>query len=335
MGILRRNFGPSLLLAGAVAITSGGGAAHASTLFGSVVDNPSFLPIEGAKVYLVGKRPGIDSTLTDSAGAYIFSGIPDCDMGCIVQVRTPGFFAYESRLFQLDSNQNLQLDIQLDFIHALTVQVVKAEEPGQPLISAQAVITASEFDAPRCQAADSAGKMDFRELHSFTAYLLTVSAPGRQTTTHNLRFHGPPARGSWKVALEPDSAHTGKSLRGILSAKDGLPFPGTRVLLSCRYGGVAGDVFANAGTDGNYALAGIPAGCDSAVIYAGTDSLAIALPGDSTRADWEIDVPRTTAVRHVGARAAAAIHPDRKREYDLIGRKLGARRVRSARMPGR
>lgn len=308
----------------AAASLLGGMQSHAGIVFGTVADTPSFLPLEGAWVYLDGKRPGTDSMRTDSAGAYRFSDIADCGMGCEVRVRMPGYWPFASRTFALAPEQNLELDIQLDMIHSLTVQVVKAEDPSQPLSDAQAVISAAEYESPRCLAADSAGKLDFRDLHTFTAYLLTASAPGRKTTSNGLHFHGPPAHGSWKVELGIDSAHSGKTVRGTLSAKDKGPFPGARALLSCRNGGIAADLFAEAGTDGKFAIDGVPADCDSALLLSGSDTLAIGLPGPETLVDWELDVPRTTPLRSAGARPR--YRADRTRSYDLNGRKLGARR---------
>jgi hypothetical protein len=254
-------------------------------------------------------------------------------MGCEVRVRMPGFWTFESHLFELGPDQNLLLDIQLDFIHSLTVQVVKAEDTSQPLLSAQAVLSASEFYGPKCQAADSSGRMDFPDLHSFTAHLLTVSAPGRKATTNNLRFHGPPSRVSWRVSLEIDSAHTGKTVQGALSAKDNGPFPGARAVLSCRSGMVVGDLFADAGTDGKFTIQGVPAECDSAMLYAGTDSLALALPDAETKLDWAIGVPRSSGLRPGRSRLARQTRPgwraDRNGAYDLVGRKFNAGRARS------
>jgi hypothetical protein len=323
MGNPRRRLGAILILSVALALASG--TARAGSVFGTVLDTPTFLPLEGAWVYLVGKRAATDSVQTDSSGAFSFSGVADCGMGCNVLVRMPGFWLFESQLFLLGPDQNFQLDIQLDFIHSLAVRVVKAEDTSQALPSAQAVVTAAEYDTPRFQAADSLGKMEFRDLHTFTPYLLTVSAPGRRATTNNLRFHGPPSRVAWKVQLEIDSAHTGKTVHGTLSAKDSLPFPGARIWLSCRSGEVVADLFAQAGADGLFAIEGVPAECDSAVMHAGLDSLAVGLAGEETGLDWAIGVQRTTALRPGRARQAFPARPvwraDGTGIYDLIGRK--------------
>jgi hypothetical protein len=334
VGKPRRSLRPFLILAGALALC--GEAVQASMVFGTVADNPSFLPIEGAWVYLAGRRPGLDSTQTDSSGSYRFSEVTDCGMACEVLVRMPGFWPFQSQAFDLGPNQNLQLDIQLALIHSLTVRVVKAEDTSQPILNAHAVVFASEFDPPRCEAADSAGRMDFRELHSFTAHRLTVSAPGRQATTNYLSLHGTSARVFWKAVLEVDSAHTDKSVRGALSAKDGLPFPGARALLSCRSGSFGAGLFAEAGTDGVYAIEGVPEACDSAMLYAGSDSLALALTEKDTHLDWAIGVSRPTGLLPARARTARRVpRTDRTGAYDLVGRKSDAGRARLRRIPRR
>jgi hypothetical protein len=94
-----------------------------------------------------------------------------------------------------------------------------------------------------------------------------------------------------------------------------------------------------AGTDGIFAIEGVPAECDSALLYAGTDSLAIALPEKETRLDWAIGVQRTTGLRPARARQAGQARSawrarpvgraDRKGAYDLAGRKFNAGRARS------
>jgi hypothetical protein len=330
MGNPFRNLRASLILAAVSAL--GGETAFAGSVFGTVVDSPSFDPIEGAWVYLTGKRSATDSMRTDSSGAYRFTDVADCGMGCEVLVRMPGYWIFESRLFTLAPEQNLPLDIQLDMIHSLTVRVVKAEDTSQPVLDAKGVVSAAEFEFPRF-AADSAGAMDFRELHSFTAYLLTVSAPGRRATSNNLHFHGPPVRVFWQVALEPDSGHSAKTVRGTLSAKDGKDFPGARAWLSCRSAQIVADLFADAGTDGAYAIEGVPAECDSAMLFAGTDSIAVALTETETEVDWAVDVKRPTGLRpargRTGSRTRTALRPDGKGVYDLIGRKFNAGRARS------
>jgi hypothetical protein len=305
-----------------------GANAFGGTVSGTVIDHPSLRPLAGAWAYLANGSPAMDSVRTDSAGEFRFSGVEGCDPGCTVRVRMPDYWPYESESFALAPDQDRRLEIRMEMIHALTVRIVKGEDTAQALAPSQAVLFSMGGDGVRCEAADSAGIARFADLESFTGYLLTVSAPGRKATSLTLHFHGPPAQQHMRVALDLDSAGGAKKAYGTLSAKDGKDFPGGRVLLSCRNERMAADLFAQAGTDGNYVIEGVPVECDSAWLRAGGDSLFVALPESENRFDWAVAVPRPDAVaRRLPVRSSP--RADRKRAYDLIGRKLSAGRARS------
>jgi hypothetical protein len=328
MGNPRRRNVPGALLA--LVLLSLPGSGRAATVFGTVAEAPQFIPLAGTHVYLEGKRPQIDSQLTDSAGAYRFEGVTGCELGCEVRASRDGFWTKASDGFILDADRSLNVDIDLERIHALTVRVVKAEDTSQPVLNAQAVLWSSSGELPRCAKADSAARMRFRDLQTFTGYLLTVSAPGREATSSTLHFHDPVSEGFSRILLRPDTARSDKAVHGSLTVQGQGPAAGENVVLSCRNAEVVADLFGTAGTDGRYAIEGVPAACDSALLYAGADSTAIALAGSDNAFDWAAKFPEPDGIRPPAARRIRTVPPGLPwNGYDLAGRKLGAGSVKA------
>ncbi|MBW8886596.1 MAG: carboxypeptidase regulatory-like domain-containing protein [Fibrobacteres bacterium] len=310
----------------AFAFAWGAGQSSAATVFGTVAEPPQYIPIQGAIVRLVhGPTKQVDSLQTDSAGAYHFYDVTGCEQACAIEVGKPGFWFFASDYFGIAADGGKQVDVALERIHSLTVRVFKAEDTAQAILNSQAVLFSAGNEPPRSVMIDSTGSIRFTELQSFTGYLLSVSAPGRKTTSNMLHFHDPVSNIFFRVLLDSDVAATNKELKGALSMRGAGPAVGERVLLSCRNDQAAADLFAQTGSQGEYSIPGVPAACDSVRLYAGEDSTIVAMPDKENQFDWSAVFPGTLAVRPGGYRKAqAGSRPAPWRGYDLVGRKLAA-----------
>lgn len=310
----------------------GGGRAMAATVSGTVAEPPQYRLLEGAHVYLTDGNSPIDSQLTDTAGAFLFADVQGCGSDCFLWVRKDGYWDYRTESFGLGADGNKTVEVALERIHSLTVRVVKAEDTARFPAGAQAVLYSDAAgEAPRCARIDSAGRAQFRDLHSFTGYLLTVSAPGRKATSNMLHFHDPVSAGFSRVALDSDEAQSGKAVRGVLGDKQGNAVGGATVVLGCRTPMIAADLFGETDAEGHFRIEGVPSVCDSVMLYAGPDTLAVALPGQDTKVEWSADIPPASiAPKARAARPGAAVRIGPWRGCDLIGRKLKARGAVSA-----
>ncbi len=307
----------------ALTLALGAGDAMAATVFGTVSEPPQFIPIHGARVYLLhGPTKQIDSLRTDSAGTYRFSDVTGCEQACAIQVGNPGFSGFVSDYFGIAADGSKQVDVALERIHSLTVRVFKAEDTAQAILNAQAVLFSAGNEPPRCAKPDSTGNLRFTDLQSFTGYLLSVSAPGRKTTSNMLHFHDPVSNIFFRALPDSDVAASNKALHGTLSVKGKGPAAGEKVVLSCRNDLAAADLFAQADSEGEFAVQGVPTACDSVKLYAGEDSAIVALPGQENQFDWSAVFPGTLAVKPGRDRKAqAGWRPAPWRGYDLAGRK--------------
>jgi len=310
----------------AFAFASGAGQSFAATVFGSVAEPPQFIPIQGARVRLVHvPTKQVDSLQTDTAGAYSFTQVTGCEQGCVIEVGKPGFWDFTSDYFEIAADGGKQVDVALERIHSLTVRVFKAEDTSQAILNSQSVLFSAGNEPPRCVKPDSTGSIRFTDLQSFTGYLLSVSAPGRKTTSNALHFHDPVSNIFFRVLLDSDVAAASKALHGTLSVRGAGPAVGEKVVLSCRNDYAAADLFAQTGSEGEYAIEGVPAACDSVRLFAGEDSAAIAMPDKENQFDWSAVFPGTLAVRPGRSQnAQAGSRPAPWRGYDLMGRKRDA-----------
>ena len=125
-----------------------------------------------------------------------------------------------------------------------------------------------------------------------------------------------------------DVAASHKSLRGALSAKGAGASAGPRVVLTCSHEKIASQLFTETGAGGAYAIQGVPADCDSVMLYAGRDSAAAALPGMDNQLDWSALFPMPEFARpRRAARVGIPLRPALWRDYDAVGRKLNPIRL--------
>jgi hypothetical protein len=310
----------------ALALAFGAVESTAATVFGTVAEPPQYIPIQGAMVRLLhGPTKQVDSLQTDSAGAYRFADVMGCEQACAIEVGKPGFWGFTSDYFGIAADGNKLVDVALERIHSLSVRVYKAEDTSQAILNSQAVLFSAGNEPPRSVMTDSTGYIRFSGLQSFTGYLLSVSAPGRKTNSNTLHFHDPVSNIFFRVLLDSDVAATNKELKGTLSVRGAGPAIGERLVLSCRNDYAAADLFAQTGSQGEYSIPGVPAACDSVRLFAGEDSVAIAMPDKENQFDWSAVFPGTLAVRPGRApRAQAGWRPAPWFGYDLTGRKRGA-----------
>lgn len=312
--------GPIRFLALACALIASEG--FAATVFGTVAEAPEH-PVPQAWVYLE-RLPAkeSDSMRTDSAGAYRFTDVTGCEGGCAIEVRAAGYRPFSSGTFSLEADGTRWMDVPMDRIHNLSIRVVKAEDTAEAVPASQAMMTSYENADRRWSTPDSAGMVRFLDLQPLTGYLLSVSAPGRKAYSSTIHFHYPFSDNVLRVPLDSDVAGTGKTLSGTLSVRGAGPAAGENLFLGCRTVQVAADLFARTEADGKYAIAGVPAACDSVTLYAGADTTAIALPDGENRFDWSVTLPDPSPIRPGRAlRAGRAARRVPGRGYDAAGRK--------------